>query len=65
MSYENNQNESCIPLKPFFSLNEFSKLLGRHRDTVKRYIDYGYIKANKVMGRWVISRAELIKCMTS
>lgn len=54
-------DESKIPLKPFFSLNEFSNLIGRHRDSVKKYIDHGIVKAHKIGGNWAISRKELLK----
>lgn len=61
MLYENTIQEHGIPNKPFYSMNEYAKLIGRDRDTVKRYIDYDYINAKKIGGRWIISRKELMK----
>jgi excisionase family DNA binding protein len=61
MIYDNNPQEHGIPCKPFYSLNEFANLIGKNRDTVKRYIDFDYIRAKKMGGRWIINRSELIK----
>lgn len=47
--------------KKLYTTKQASEYLGIHQDTVRHYINNGYLKAQKLGEQWVIKKKELDK----
>jgi len=47
--------------KEFYSLSETSRILGKTRVTIKRWLDKGILKGKKGQRDWLIHKSEIDK----